>query len=571
MRRILIVAFAVLATATPASAATVTLTYQRTSTAVAGDRYDPYVPPTDVYEMRVADPDGAADAWEVDPAGRVRALGPRALDVGPGCSADAVGWVACAGAPTAPGNATAVTLQLSPGAGDDRLTGTGRLAGISTVQVDLGLGDDVVDAHGVGWSVRGDEGADRLTAGPAAPAVQVVWDGGPGPDSVSGSAALVNYASATAGVRATPDGVPDDGAPGEGDDVGADVGAIVGGEGDDTLQAANGPVEGGAGADTLLGGRGAGRNLKGEGGDDTILGGAQDEVLDGGAGDDVLDGGDGDDMLDDGAGADRINGGAGDDDLERQPDGASDALSGGPGRDRLFELAFNSAPSITLGGRTSDDGDRVADDWEDARLDGPGRLIGSDRAEHLELPSWGTADGRGGDDVITGWGRLVGGPGHDVVTADIDPRDVRHLRPPEVDVRDGAPGDQVFCVAPKVVLERDPGDRTVGCAGHPVVRLHAPASADGGPLVLRGGARVRLGLDCYGPSPCRGTVFLRAGGARVGHASFRVFQTGHGLTVPVRLGRPAAPCGTARASVRLRDAKGRRFVQDLRLGPCAWG
>jgi Ca2+-binding RTX toxin-like protein len=570
MRRILIAVAAVLATAPPATAATVTLTYQRTEPAIAGDRYYAAVPPTDVYAVLVSDPDGAADAWEVDADGRVRASAPRPLTAGPGCSADAAGWVACAPVPTAPGHATAIALQLSPGAGDDHIgaTGAGRAGGARAVQADLGPGDDAVDVQGVSWTVRGGAGADRLAAGPAAPGAHVAWDGGPGPDRVSGSAAAVSYADRTAGVRATPDGVADDGEPGEGDDVGADVGEITGGAGDDTLQAANGPVHGGPGADTLLGAGRGGRNLDGGPGDDTLRGGPEGEALDGGDGDDLLDGGDGDDVLQDGKGADRVFGGPGDDFYDRTPDGAPDVVSGGPGLDRLNELAFAGAPRIVLGGLTDAEGDRLAADWEDATLNGAGRLTGSDHGERLAVLWWATVDGRGGDDVISGWGRLIGGPGRDVVTAEIDPRDVRRLRPPEVDVRDGAPGDQVRCVAPKVVLVRDRGDRTLGCAGRPVVRLRV-LGRDG--LTLRGGARVRLGLDCYGPSPCRGTVVLRAGGARVGHASFRVFQTGHGVTVPVREGRPAAPCGIARATVRLRDARGRRFVQDLRLGPCAWG
>ena len=77
-----------------------------------------------------------------------------------------------------------------------------------------------------------------------------VLDGGDGLDTVS-------YAERGAGepVTVVPDGLANDGAPGENDDVGADIENAAGGAGGDDLTGNDGTnvLEGGAGADSLTG------------------------------------------------------------------------------------------------------------------------------------------------------------------------------------------------------------------------------------------------------------------------------------------------------------------------------
>jgi hypothetical protein len=109
----------------------------------------------------------------------------------------------------------------------------------------------------------------------------------------------------------TPDGVADDGEPGEGDNVKPGVGSIYGGSGPDAISAANG-----------LGNR---LGLVGNGGRDRLVGGP---------GPDGLFGRDGDDILDGGPGADLLQGGPGDDELHGGGPRDGDRVVGGPGGDR---------------------------------------------------------------------------------------------------------------------------------------------------------------------------------------------------------------------------------------------
>jgi hypothetical protein len=551
-----------------AEAATAGLAYQRTFPALAANRYDPTTPPTDIYVLRVADPDGAADALEVDADGRLRdtaaPLTPRA-----GCAAGADGWVTCTPPPLASGHATQVQLAIDTGAGDDRVTVSDRGP---TATLDLGPGDDHVVVTGGAWTVRGGDGADAIEVSAAYPTT--TWDGGPGPDRASGPGVGVSYAGRAAGVHVTPDDVADDGEPGEGDDVGTDVGAITGGDGPDLLQAAAGVVEGGPGDDTLLGAPGTQRppRLRGGDGDDTVLGGPGDEDLDGGDGADRLDGGAGNDLLDPGPGADRAAGGDGDDRVIYLTDQAPDVYDGGPGRDRFDARHLAGTIDVSLDG-VADDGpagehDRVGPDWEWVTVTS-GRLVGTDGPDELRVEGPGGADGRGGADVLSGFGTLTGGPGRDVITTGVDRRADRAHPLVTVDARDGAGGDRVFCAARVVRVRRDAGDRTVGCAGHPEVTL-APSAP--GPLALRDGAPVSLALRCFGGQTCRGRLWLRTGraGARpVGTRTLAVSPSVQRVAVPVQR-RGAGACGTARATVRLRDDAGHRYVQDVKLGPCTW-
>lgn len=183
---------------------------------------------------------------------------------------------------------------ICAGAGHDRVSGLGGddvliggdgddtlLGGDGHDLLQGGWGADVLDAGADSGRSEGGQGGDTFVMG-AAPdgAHQVV--GGPGHD-------VVDYGARTAGVTVTLDGVGGDGAPGEGDAVGApppwsaspDVEEVRGSTGDDVLT-------GSPWQDALVGGLGA-DTLRGLAGDDTLRG------TDGVGGNDRLDGGDGTD------------------------------------------------------------------------------------------------------------------------------------------------------------------------------------------------------------------------------------------------------------------------------------
>ena len=143
----------------------------------------------------------------------------------------------------------------------------------STLEADLGAGDDTAEATDVRLVAGGGDGADRLTGGTRDDALS----GDGGDDRINGRA---------------------------GDD------ALVGGAGRDNIQSAEGDdsIAGGENDDVLLGQAGGG-TIHGEAGSDFIDGGSEADALDGGAGNDVLYGGSGSDRLAGGGGLDTLFGG----------------------------------------------------------------------------------------------------------------------------------------------------------------------------------------------------------------------------------------------------------------------
>jgi Ca2+-binding RTX toxin-like protein len=166
--------------------------------------------------------------------------------------------------------AVPLAIAQDPGAilgsdGPDVLTGT--------------PGDDAIYGRGGDDVLNGLGGNDDLDGGPGAD----VLSGGDGADSVA-------YSGTTA-VTVSLNGAPDDGAAGEGDNVGADVEDIFGSDANDTL----------SGSDA-------------------------DNTIDGGAGNDIIDGG---------GGSDAIYGDVGND-IVTARDGRVDRIECGPGRDRAI-------------------------------------------------------------------------------------------------------------------------------------------------------------------------------------------------------------------------------------------
>jgi hypothetical protein len=184
--------------------------------------------------------------------------------------------------------------------------------------VDLGDGDDVVTVHG-GGGVRAllGTGADRASADLG----RLEVEGGAGPDVVSGAAAAdveVDYYDHVVAVRVSLDGRANDGAPGEGDDIGRAVRAVWGTNHGDVLDA-----RGASGLVALYGNAGDDRLYASPAGS-ALYGATGADVLHGGPGRDTLAGESGDDVLSGGGGADALEGGFG-----------GNVVTGGPGRDRI--------------------------------------------------------------------------------------------------------------------------------------------------------------------------------------------------------------------------------------------
>lgn len=199
-----------------------------------------------------------------------------------------------------------------PGEGDNVLPSIGHvLAGHKPDRVDASGAsgpvfiegqekDDVLIGSAFNDRIEGDNGADTI-------------DGGPGDDVLHGEHPLATRATGgdviiggdgvdtfesldddparvgSSGSTITLDGVADDGFPGEGDNVGADVENVVGSKYADTIT-----------------GSPAANVLSGLGGNDTIYGGDADDTLRGGDGDDTLDGQAGADTIECGAGLDVV-------------------------------------------------------------------------------------------------------------------------------------------------------------------------------------------------------------------------------------------------------------------------
>ena len=121
-------------------------------------------------------------------------------------------------------------------------------------------GDDAIYGRAGNDTILGAAGDDTL-------------DGGAGADDLAGGAGqdTVAYAAAPAGVAVTLDDVANDGSPGEGDNVHADVEDVYGGQLADTLTGSDtaNTLDGGEGGDLLTGGGGT-DGLYGGPGDDTI-------------------------------------------------------------------------------------------------------------------------------------------------------------------------------------------------------------------------------------------------------------------------------------------------------------
>ncbi len=241
--------------------------------------------------------------------------------------------------------------------GDDQITG-----GAGDDQIYDNLGNDVISGGGDPrdfiYAFRIADGADR-------------WSNG-----------IASYQRRTNSLSLSLDGGANDGEFGEGDNLGAGIHRVIGGDGNDAIVGSSGAdilegwlgnnrLDGRAGADILIGDRNRGfvkmsppglvpptdvplgtqaNLLIGGPGADQLFGDVGPDRLLGGSGADLLAGGRGADVLIGGRGADRLIGGDGADQLVAR-DGFVDRLSCGKGRDRVRTADRGRRPDrLDLGG-----------------------------------------------------------------------------------------------------------------------------------------------------------------------------------------------------------------------------
>jgi Ca2+-binding RTX toxin-like protein len=366
-------------------------------------------------------------------------------------------------------NAESGFEDIEGGLGADTITGNGGANGITgsfgndtihggggpdvligSVGDDVLLGEEGDDSLDTQFE---NEGRDTLNGGPD----DDILGGGPNPsdpatdgDTLIGGDGtdVASYAQRSQRVVVTLDGVANDGASDEHDDVGVDVEGVVSGIGSDSLtgSSADNTLDGGEGQDALDGGDG---NDLLRGGDndlgiftsnrDTLVGGTGDDSLEGGCGDDTLSGGDGNDTLYGGQRPPRAN---------CRLYGSSvygadrDSLAGGDGND-LADYGGEPAVNVSLDGAANDgwtgEADNVSVSVENVRGGtGDDVLTGSAEANAL--------DGGGGNDTLNGAGggdRLTGNEGADVFVggSGTDVADYSN-RTADLDISiDGAPND----------------------------------------------------------------------------------------------------------------------------------
>ena len=203
--------------------------------------------------------------------------GPAALNGGPGDDTIAGTWRAD---------------WVNAGDGDDTVTvgadevedvvdggpGLDTLSGGAHDQLRGEAGDDRLSATGIGGRLFGGQGDDTLDGGggvdgpfPTSPTGGAQLDGGPGADTFTRGS--VSYRDRTAPVTVIADGLPNDGEPGELDNVGVEIRGIAGGSGSDVLtgNALQNEIDGGDGDDVLTAGGGVRDVLFAGRGSDTIL------------------------------------------------------------------------------------------------------------------------------------------------------------------------------------------------------------------------------------------------------------------------------------------------------------
>ncbi len=237
--------------------------------------------------------------------------GANTLNLSDNCPPSEVGTVTSGSGPDTLRGGSQGAIAFTAGGGNDNVSGS---FGDDVIHGDTG--DDRLFGGGGNDRVYGDDGSDTPNGGDG----NDLLDGGAGNDDLglcrscpltsndTGAGAdtytggtgtdtlwLDNHAG---GMAISLDGVANDGAGGEGDNVGQDIESIVGTAGNDVYVGRAGPdVFSGYGGNDEIHGGGGPDDLYGSGGDDKVFGDAGDDKVQGGGGDDTVDGGPGLDTM----------------------------------------------------------------------------------------------------------------------------------------------------------------------------------------------------------------------------------------------------------------------------------
>jgi Ca2+-binding RTX toxin-like protein len=390
--------------------------------------------------------------------------------------------------------------KLDGGFGDDRLIGGG--------------GDDELQGGTGADELRGELGNDSLNGGMDVNGDDLI--GGAGADSAT-------YTGRSIGISVSLDGAANDGALGEGDNVGTDIERVHGGSGDDRIVAQAGLV-----TNALYGYRG----------NDTLVGGGAGDSLDGGQGSDSISGGAGLDELRGQAGNDSLEGGAAKDGLDGGLD--DDLLQGGPGRDQMIggngidRVSYAASPA----GVAADPDGEKGDDGAAGEYDG----IGEDVEEIVGSPYADVLGGNGADNHIWGGGgndRIDGRSGKDQMLGEAGNDTMLSA--------DGL-ADDVQCGDGTDAADSDPIDTLAECESHAPGPVGDPGTDHAASAVRIGPARVRL--------------------TRHGIARLRVVcpaDAAQGCTGTLRMRRRVAGRLRTVGSHRYAVAAGRRAVVRVRV------
>jgi Ca2+-binding RTX toxin-like protein len=321
------------------------------------------------------------------------------------------------------------------GASGDRFVDV-TVAGITDLKLSTGVGDDVITGQNSNvtaattpfaypMTVFAGDGDDRITSGAALTGMlSNSLDGGNGadtfiqpaikaPDQITGGAGVdvLDYSVRTAKVTVTlGTGSVDDGESGEKDDVDADVENIIGGSGNDVLDATSSNAVAHA--------------ITGNNGDDTLRGSDLVDTLNGGSGDDVLTGGLGNDTLIGGTGYDAIDysDAAHNAGVTVVLDGSAGGLTAGGEADAFNAGGMAMWDIESVRGSAGDDvltGNSVANImWGLSGADTMDGLAGADTMYGQDGAD--TLTGGLGDDVLSGGegaDTLNGGDGNDLIDA----------------------------------------------------------------------------------------------------------------------------------------------------------
>lgn len=316
-----------------------------------------------------------------------------------------------------------VPVTLDGGLGRDRLTGgRGNDAIFGREDADTlngAVGDDTIDGGGKGDGLNGGPGNDVLFGSAGVDTL----DGGDGSDTLDGGSGigdLASYSGRSEDLQLSLDGIANDGAAGENDQL-LGIENVTSGNGNDSIT--------GSGQPNVILNTGGSDTVRGLGGNDNLGG----ESVDGGSGNDSLAGDSADATLIGAGGNDRfqgsnahtlMKGGSGNDSFSSSPFGVN-SMFGEGGDDHFAGIAYE--PGSLL------DGGSGNDTWDEGNSFQSIQFLG-----------------QAGDDTVTaefspsGLGTCVfsGGSGHDRlnIVADADGSNVFQVTLDNL-ANDGKPGD----------------------------------------------------------------------------------------------------------------------------------